>query len=85
MKCNYTKGAFMPKSKELSFEDQLMRLEAIVEQLETKEAPLEESLGLFEEGIKLARGCQQKLADAKKKVDVLIKETGELKPLNIDE
>jgi exodeoxyribonuclease VII small subunit len=71
----------MPKSKEPNFEDNLKRLETIVDQLETKEAPLDESLGLFEEGIKLARACQTKLEEAKKKVDVLIKETGELKPL----
>lgn len=74
----------MPKSKEQSFEDQLKRLESIVDQLESKEAPLDESLGLFEEGIRLARRCQQKLADAKLKVDLLIKETGETKPLEID-
>jgi exodeoxyribonuclease VII small subunit len=70
----------MPKSKEPSFEDQLKRLEGIVEQLETKEAPLDASLGLFEEGIKLARACQQTLEDAKKKVQILIKESGQLKP-----
>lgn len=70
----------MPKSKEPKFEDHLKRLEEIVDQLETKQAPLDESLGLFEEGIKLARSCQQTLEAAKKKVDVLIKETGALKP-----
>lgn len=70
----------MPKSKEPKFEEHLKRLEQIVEQLESKEAPLEESLALFEEGVRLARGCQEKLEQAKKKVEVLIKETGELKP-----
>ncbi len=75
----------MPKSNEPTFEKSLERLEAIVEQLETKDAPLDQSLALFEEGIKLARTCQQKLEEAKKKVDVLIKETGELKPLTPEE
>jgi len=70
----------MPKSKELSFEESLKRLEEIVDQLETKEAPLDQSLSLFEEGIRLARGCQGTLEAAKKKVEVLIKETGETKP-----
>jgi exodeoxyribonuclease VII small subunit len=70
----------MPKSKEPKFEGNLKRLELIVDQLENKEAPLDESLGLFEEGVKLARACQQKLEQTKKKVDILIKETGELKP-----
>jgi len=69
----------MPKSKEPNFETNLKRLEQIVEQLETKEAPLDASLGLFEEGIQLARACQQKLEQAKKKVEVLLKDTGELK------
>lgn len=75
----------MPKSKEPTFELNLERLEAIVEQLESKEAPLDESLALFEEGIKLARGCQTKLEEAKKKIEVLIKETGELKPFDQEE
>ena len=70
----------MPKSKEPKFEEHLKRLEEIVDQLENKEAPLDQSLALFEEGVKLARACQQTLEEAKKKVEVLVKETGELKP-----
>ena len=53
----------MPKSKEPNFEDQLKRLEQIVDQLENKEAPLEQSLALFEEGVKLARACQTTVPD----------------------
>ena len=74
----------MPKLKELKFEDNLKRLEQIVDQLENKEAPLDQSLALFEEGIGLARTCQEKLEQAKKKVEILIKETGELKPFEGD-
>ena len=70
----------MPKSKEPTFEDNLGRLEQIVDQLEAKEAPLDQSLALFEEGVKLARACQTTLEQAKKKVEILVKETGELKP-----
>ena len=70
----------MPKSKEPKFEENLKRLEQIVDQLESKEAPLEQSLALFEEGVHLARGCQKTLDEAKKKVEILVKETGELKP-----
>ena len=72
----------MPKLKEQKFEDSLKRLEQIVDQLENKEAPLDQSLALFEEGIGLAKACQQRLEQAKKKVEVLIKETGELKPFD---
>lgn len=71
----------MPKSKEPTFEVHLKRLEEVVEKLETKDAPLDQSLSLFEEGIRLAKQCQQTLEKAKKKVEVLIKETGELKPM----
>jgi len=70
----------MPKSKEPKFEDHLKRLEQIVDLLETKEAPLDQSLALFEEGVKLARACQTTLEQAKKKVEILVKETGELQP-----
>ena len=70
----------MPKSKEPKFEENLKRLEQIVDQLENKEAPLDQSLALFEEGVHLARACQTTLEQAKKKVEVLVKETGELKP-----
>jgi exodeoxyribonuclease VII small subunit len=74
----------MPKSKEPKFEDHLKRLEQIVEDLENKEAPLEQSLTLYEEGVHLARACQKTLEQAKKKVEVLVKETGELKPFEGD-
>ena len=75
----------MPKSKEQTFEQSLKRLEQIVTQLETKDVELEESLQFFEEGVHLARSCQKRLTEAKKKVEVLMKETGELKPFNEDE
>ncbi len=74
----------MPKLKEQKFEESLKRLEQIVDQLEGKEAPLDQSLALFEEGVQLARACQQKLEQAKKKVEVLVKDTGELKPFQGD-
>jgi len=70
----------MPKSKELTFEDQLKRLEQIVTQLETKDVPLEDSLKLFEEGVRLARTCQKTLEGARQKVEILVKETGQLEP-----
>ena len=75
----------MPKLKEPKFEENLTRLEKIVEQLENKEVPLEESLALFEEGVGLARSCQKKLEEAKKKIEILVKETGELKPLDTED
>jgi exodeoxyribonuclease VII small subunit len=55
------------------FEDALNKLEKIVSQLEEGEIPLEESLKLFEEGIRLSRLCNQKLDEAEKKVEILLK------------
>ena len=56
-----------------SFEERITRLEAIVESLEQGEAPLEESMRLFEEGAELARACQGQLEAAKERVEVLLK------------
>jgi len=58
----------MPKEK---FEDALNKLEKIVSKLEEGDIPLEESLKLFEEGIRLSRFCNQKLDEAEKKVEIL--------------
>ena len=60
----------MPKEK---FEDALNKLEKVVSKLEDGDIPLEESLKLFEEGIRLSRFCNQKLEEAEKKVEILLK------------
>lgn len=57
----------MPETK-LSFEDAMKRLEEVVRQLETGNAPLSDSLALFEEGISLARQCSDELTAAEKKI-----------------
>ena len=59
-------------SKE-KFEDALNKLEKIVSKLEEGDIPLEESLKLFEEGIRLSRVCNQKLDEAERKVEILLK------------
>jgi len=58
------------------FEDALNKLEKIVSQLEQGEISLEESLKLFEEGIRLSRLCNQKLDEAEKRVEILLKGEG---------
>jgi exodeoxyribonuclease VII small subunit len=60
-------------STTLSFEDSLGRLEAIVQKMETGDLKLEESIKLFEEGIKLTKTCHQRLEEAEKKVQHLMK------------
>ncbi len=54
--------------KEMSFEQSLARLEEIVKLLEKGDAPLAESLGLFEEGTGLIRSCGKMLDEAEQKV-----------------
>jgi len=68
--------------QELSFENALSRLEEIVHTLEQGNLPLEESLRIFEEGIRLSRFCMQKLNEAEKKIEILIKDKDQvlLKP-----
>ena len=58
----------------LSFEEALQRLEIIVKQLESGDVPLEESIKLFEEGVKLSGVCSSLLKDAKQKVEILIED-----------
>ena len=67
----------MPKER---FEDALNKLEKIVSQLEEGDISLEESLKLFEEGIRLSRICNQKLDEVEKRVEILLKgEDGTIK------
>jgi len=61
------------KNDKLNFEDSLMRLEDIAELLESENTPLEESISLFEEGITLKELCEEKLKNAKLKIDKIIK------------
>jgi exodeoxyribonuclease VII small subunit len=54
-----------------TFEQAMNRLEEISQNLESGDIPLEESIKLYEEGIKLVEFCQGKLTDAEKKVQKL--------------
>jgi exodeoxyribonuclease VII small subunit len=58
----------------LTFEAALHRLEEIVGRLEKGELPLEESLTLYEEGIKLSRLCHGKLEEAEGRIELLVKD-----------
>lgn len=57
-----------------TFEASLAELEKIVEQLENGDLPLEESLKLFENGVKLSRECRERLSDAERRIEVLMKD-----------
>src|SRR3712207_4023907 len=57
-----------------NFETQLAALERIVRELERGELPLEESLQLFEDGVKLARECQERLNQAERRIEILMRD-----------
>ena len=75
----------MPAKKEVTFENALERLENIVASLESGEAPLDESLALFEEGVKLVKLCNNKLEGAEKVVKQLVNVDGEFVEKNFSE
>jgi exodeoxyribonuclease VII small subunit len=58
----------------VSFESALKQLEDVVQRLEKGELPLEESLKLYEDGIRLSRYCHAKLEEAEGKIEQLMKD-----------
>ena len=64
----------MKKTDEPTFEQALQQLEQIVQKLEKGELPLEESLALYEDGIRLSRLCHGKLEEAEGKIAMLMKD-----------
>ena len=62
----------MSSAKKFNLEKSLSDLEALVEELESGDLPLDKAMKKFEEGIKLTRGCQTALKDAEQKVEILL-------------
>jgi exodeoxyribonuclease VII small subunit len=62
------------QDKEPTFEEAMGRLEEIVKELEEAELPLEKSLEVFEEGVKLSRLLEGKLNEAEQKVEILLRD-----------
>ena len=72
------------KKAALDFEQSLSELQTLVERLESGELSLEDSLGAFEQGIRLTRDCQASLAQAEQKVQQLLERDGELQEVPFD-
>jgi exodeoxyribonuclease VII small subunit len=61
--------------KQKTFEASLQELERIVRNLENGDLSLEESLKLFEDGVKISRQCQERLNQAERRIEILMKDT----------
>lgn len=83
---NHTKSVDANRpAASLPFEQALQGLEAIVEAMESDDLPLETLLAKYEEGAKLLKACQEKLAEAEVKIRQLEKSvSGELKLKPVD-
>jgi len=57
-----------------TFEASLEALEQIVRQLEDGDLPLEKSLELFEHGVRLSRECQERLSQAERRIEILLRD-----------
>ncbi len=86
---NPSKGAGQSSpAKNPPFEEALKKLEGIVEAMESDELPLETLIARYEEGTRLAKICQEKLAEAELKIQQLEKNAAgemKLKPLDLAE
>ena len=63
----------------MNFEESMKKLETIVVELENGNLNLDESVKKFEEGMKIAKQCNNMLEEAEKKITILLEKDGELK------
>ena len=70
--------------KENNFEDSMKNLEQIATELENGNLSLDESVKKFEEGMKLAKQCNDILEQAEKKITILLEKNGELEVQNFE-
>ena len=66
----------MSAKKTVNLEKTLADLEALVNELESGDLPLEKAMQKFEQGIKLTRACQAALKEAEQKVEILVQSAG---------
>ncbi len=76
----------MAEKKKQSFEDSLSRLEEIVAALEDEKLPLDKSVKLYEEGVKLVGACSKELESAERKIKMLQRRPdGEIAEVDVNE
>ena len=77
----------MPRKKELSFEESLEKLEAIVKEMEGGDLTLKDLMSHYSEGVGLAKNCMGALELAEQTMDLLVKEneaTGKVEESKLD-
>ena len=72
------------KASSLSFEASLEELERIVKELEKGDLPLEQSLTLFESGMRLSAQCKRQLEEAESRIEILMKRGADVAPVPFD-
>jgi len=73
------------KEKELTFEENLEKLEEIVKKLENGETSLDEAIDKFTEAMKLAEVCDKKLKNAEEKISKIVNKNGTLEDFEVKE
>lgn len=71
------------EEKELSFEKAMSQLEEIVDRLEEGDAPLEEAIAIYKEGMELSKLCHDKLKNVEKQLAQIITEDGRTESFSI--
>ena len=75
----------MAEKKVPSFEENLEKLESIVKKLETGEVPLDEAIDNFNEAMKLAKTCDEKIKNAEESITKLVKDNGDVVDFKVEE
>ena len=73
------------EKKEMSFEQKLEELETIINQLETGEISLEESIESYTKAMKIVKECDEKIKSFEKQVSMMVGEQGKLESFSIEE
>lgn len=74
----------MAEKKELSFEENLEKLETIVKNLENGDIPLDDAINEFNKAMKIAKICDKKLKNAEDSLNKIVKEDGSIEDFNIE-
>ncbi len=75
----------MAKEKEIKFEDKVKELEQIINELESGEIDLEDSIEKYTKAMQLVKECDEKLKNIEEQVNKIVSENGEIEDFTIEE